>query len=78
MQMPAILFRFFRGQDEVGEREIKDFYTRVRELRADKGVCASVGGFHKKAWNAAPRIDLIGQGGLVAVLNVEKTHEAKL
>jgi len=71
----AILFRFYRGSEVVGDRKVRDFFHRVRELKADRGVCVSAGGFHKKAHTVAMRIDLFDRSHFVAVLGVGKWYE---
>ena len=69
-----VLIRFFRSQDTVEEQAIRDFYSRVKERKANKGICVSAGNFSEGAWDykGVRPLKLLGKDHLIAVLTLEK------
>jgi hypothetical protein len=66
-----IMFRFIRSQGSIGELIVRDFHSHIREVKAGKGVCISVGNFTEEAkrYTEARLIDLIEKERLQAILN---------
>jgi hypothetical protein len=66
-----IMFRFIRTQGSIGELIVRDFYSHLKEVKAGKGICVTVGGFNEEArrYTEARLIDLIEKERLVAILN---------
>jgi len=66
-----IMFRFIRSQGAVGELIVRDFHSHIKEVKASKGVCVSVGSFTEEArrYTEARLIDLIEKDKLAAILN---------
>jgi len=66
-----IMFRFIRSQGSVGELVVRDFHSHLKEVKAGKGVCISVGTFSEgaKRYTEARLIDLIEKDKLQAILN---------
>jgi tetratricopeptide (TPR) repeat protein len=66
-----IMFRFIRTQGSIGELIVRDFHTHLKEVKAGKGVCITVGSFSEEAkrYTEARLIDLIEKEKLVAMLN---------
>ena len=66
-----IMFRFIRTQGSIGELIIRDFHSHLKEVKAGKGICISVGSFTEEAkrYTEARMIDLIEKDRLVAMLN---------
>ena len=73
----VIMFRFIRSQGSVGELIVRDFHSHIKEVKAGKGVCVSVGMFTDEArrYTEARLIDLIEKERLTAILN---TVDAKV
>jgi tetratricopeptide (TPR) repeat protein len=73
----VIMFRFIRTQGSIGELIVRDFHSHLKEVKAGKGVCVTVGGFTEEArrYTEARLIDLIEKERLVAILN---TVDAKV
>jgi hypothetical protein len=67
-----IMFRFVRSQRSVGELIIRDFHHHLKEVKAGKGICITVGSFSEEAkrYTEARLIDLIEKERLLAMLNV--------
>ncbi|MDR2730804.1 MAG: tetratricopeptide repeat protein [Treponema sp.] len=74
-----IMFRFIRTQRSVGELIVRDFHSHLKEVKAGKGVCMSVGTFTEEAkrYTEARLIDLIEKERLQAILNSVDTKTAK-
>jgi tetratricopeptide (TPR) repeat protein len=72
-----IMFRFIRSQGSVGELIVRDFHSHLKEVKAGKGICISVGIFTEEArrYTEARLIDLIEKERLSAILN---TVDAKV
>jgi len=66
-----IMFRFIRTQGVVGEMIVRDFHLHLKEVKAGKGICITVGSFNEEAkrYTEARLIDLIEKDRLVAILN---------
>lgn len=67
----VVMFRFIRTQGSVGELIVRDFHSHIKETKAGKGVCVSVGAFSDEArhYTEARLIELIDKGKLTAILN---------
>ncbi len=66
-----ILFRFFRTTGAVGELLLRDFHSRLKEVKAGRGLCLSAGSYTEEAkkFVEARLIDLIEKDELLKVLN---------
>jgi tetratricopeptide (TPR) repeat protein len=73
-----IMFRFIRTQGSIGELIVRDFHSHLKEVKAGKGVCMTVGNFTEEAkrYTEARLIDLIEKERLQAVLNSLDTKPA--
>jgi tetratricopeptide (TPR) repeat protein len=67
----VIMFRFIRTQGSIGELIIRDFHSHLKEAKAGKGICITVGTFTEEAkrYTEARLIDLIEKDRLQAMLN---------
>ena len=67
----VIMFRFIRNQGMVGELIVRDFHSHLKEVKAGKGICITVGNFSEEAkrYTEARLIDLIEKERLQAILN---------
>ncbi|MDR2160128.1 MAG: tetratricopeptide repeat protein [Treponema sp.] len=67
----VIMFRFIRTQGAVGELVVRDFHSHLKEVKAGKGICTTVGNFtdEAKRYTEARLIDLIEKDRLNAMLN---------
>jgi restriction endonuclease Mrr len=74
------MFRFIRTQGAVGELIVRDFHSHLKEVKAGKGICVTVGGFtdEAKRYTEARRIDLINKEKLTAILNTVDAKAAAL
>ena len=66
-----IMFRFIRTQGSIGELIVRDFHSHLKEVKAGKGICITVGTFSEEAkrYTEARLIDLIEKERLSAILN---------
>ena len=66
-----IMFRFIRTQGSIGELIVRDFHSHLKDVKAGKGVCVTVGNFTEEAkrYTEARLIDLIEKEKLQAILN---------
>jgi tetratricopeptide (TPR) repeat protein len=66
-----VMFRFIRTQGSIGELIVRDFHSHLKEVKAGKGICLTVGSFSEEAkrYTEARLIDLIEKEKLSAVLN---------
>ena len=66
-----IMFRFIRSQGSIGELIVRDFHSHLKDVKAGKGICVSVGAFTEEArrYTEARLIDLIEKDRLTAMLN---------
>ena len=67
----VILFRFIRTSGSVGELLLRDFHSRLKDLKAGRGFCLTAGEFSDSAkqFVEARLIDLIEKEELVKILN---------
>jgi len=74
-----IMFRFIRTQGSIGELIVRDFHSHLKEVKAGKGICITVGGFTEEArrYTEARLIDLIEKDKLTAILNTVDAKIAK-
>ena len=72
-----VVFRFIRSQGSIGELIVRDFHSRLKETKAGKGICISVGTFSDEArrFTEARLIDLLEKEQLLPILI---TVDAKL
>ena len=75
----VIMFRFIRTQGSVGELVVRDFHSHLKEVKAGKGICISVGSFTDEArrYTEARLIDLIEKERLTAILNTVDARVAQ-
>jgi len=75
-----IMFRFIRTQGAIGELIVRDFHSHLKEVKAGKGVCITVGTFTEEAkrYTEARLIDLIEKDRLQAILNALDSKTATL
>jgi hypothetical protein len=73
-----IMFRFIRTQGSIGELIVRDFHSHLKEVKAGKGVCITVGIFSEEAkrYTEARLIDLIEKDKLTAMLNTVDARAA--
>jgi len=73
-----IMFRFIRTQGSIGELIVRDFHSHLKEVKAGKGVCITVGNYSEEAkrYTEARLIDLIEKERLQAILNSLDTKPA--
>ena len=66
-----IMFRFIRTQGAIGELIVRDFHSHLKEVKAGKGICITVGNFTEEAkrYTEARLIDLIEKERFQALLN---------
>jgi tetratricopeptide (TPR) repeat protein len=67
----VIMFRFIRAPGGVGELVVRDFHSHLKEVKAGKGICITIGNFTEEAkrYTEARLIDLIEKDRLSAILN---------
>lgn len=71
------LFRFYRTTGVVGELFVRDFHAKIRDSKADKGLCFAAGTFSEGAhkYTEGRPIDLIEKDTLVKVLKkIDRLH----
>ncbi|MCL2599615.1 MAG: restriction endonuclease, partial [Treponema sp.] len=76
----VIMFRFIRTQGSIGELIVRDFHSHLKEVKAGKGICITVGSFtdEAKRYTEARLIDLIEKERLTVLLNNVDTKAAAL
>jgi len=76
----TIMFRFIRTQGIVGELVVRDFHSHLKEVKAGKGICITVGNFNEEAkrYTEARLIDLIEKERLSVILNSVDAKTAAL
>ena len=64
------LFRFYRTTGSTGELFIRDFHARVRDTKADRGICFTAGAFSEEAHHyiEGRPIDLVEKEQLIKLL----------
>jgi tetratricopeptide (TPR) repeat protein len=67
----TVMFRFIRTPGAIGELVLRDFHSHLKEAKAGKGICITVGNFtdEAKRFTEARLIDLIEKDRLSAILN---------
>ncbi|MDR1047989.1 MAG: tetratricopeptide repeat protein [Treponema sp.] len=67
----VIMFRFIRAPGGVGELVVRDFHSHLKDVKAGKGICITIGNFTEEAkhYTEARLIDLIEKDRLSAILN---------
>ena len=75
-----ILFRFIRTQGSIGELIVRDFHSHIKDAKAGKGICITVGSFSDEArrYTEARLIDLIEKERLTTILNSVDAKAAAL
>jgi tetratricopeptide (TPR) repeat protein len=66
-----VMFRFIRTPGAIGELILRDFHSHLKEVKAGKGICITIGSFtdEAKRYTEARLIDLIEKERLTAMLN---------
>lgn len=64
------LFRFYRNTGAIGELYIRDFHSKLRDIKCDRGFCVTAGSFTEEAhkYVEGRPIDLIEKNKLISVL----------
>jgi tetratricopeptide (TPR) repeat protein len=72
----TVMFRFIRTPGSIGELVLRDFHSHLKDAKAGKGICVTVGNFSDEAkrFTEARLIDLIEKDRLSAIL---KSLDAK-
>jgi tetratricopeptide (TPR) repeat protein len=67
----TVMFRFIRTPGAIGELILRDFHSHLKDAKAGKGICVTVGNFSDEAkrFTEARLIDLIEKDRLSAILN---------
>ncbi len=65
-----ILFKFMREEGDVGELVVRELYARLKDTRAGRGFCFTVGTYSDgaKSFVEARLIDLVGKTKLLQYL----------
>jgi tetratricopeptide (TPR) repeat protein len=73
-----IMFRFIRTPGSIGELIVRDFHSHLKEVKAGKGICITVGSFSEEAkrYTEARLIDLIEKDKLTTMLNMVDARAA--
>jgi tetratricopeptide (TPR) repeat protein len=73
-----VMYRFIRTQGSIGELIIRDFHSHLKEVKAGKGICMTVGNYTEEAkrYTEARLIDLIEKDRLQAILNAVDSKAA--
>jgi tetratricopeptide (TPR) repeat protein len=72
----TVMFRFIRTQGSVGELIVRDFHSHLKEIKAGKGICITIGTFSDEAkhFTEARLIDLIEKDQFTGILNSVDAH----
>ena len=64
------MFRFYRTQNVIGDINVRDFHSRLRDTKCDNGVCITMGNFSESAhkYIDGRPVDLIEKDELVKIL----------
>ena len=67
----VVLFRFIRTSGTVGVLTLRDFHSRIKEVKAGKGYCLTTGGFSDEAkkFVVARLIDLVEKDRIGKILD---------
>jgi tetratricopeptide (TPR) repeat protein len=76
----VVMFRFIRTQGSIGELIVRDFHSHLKEVKAGKGVCMTVGVFSEEArrYTEARLIDLIEKDRLTTIMNTVDAKAAAM
>jgi len=76
----VVMFRFIRTQGSIGELIVRDFHSHLKDVKAGKGVCMTVGVFSEEArrYTEARLIDLIEKDRLTAIMNTVDAKAAAM
>jgi tetratricopeptide (TPR) repeat protein len=76
----VVMFRFIRTQGSIGELIVRDFHSHLKEVKAGKGICITVGIFtdEAKRYTEARLIDLIEKDRLSTILNTVDSKAAMM
>jgi len=74
-----IMFRFIRSQGSIGELIVRDFHSHLKDVKAGKGICLTLGTFTDEArrYTEARLIDLLEKDKLLAMLNTVDARVAQ-
>ncbi|MDR0452770.1 MAG: restriction endonuclease, partial [Treponema sp.] len=66
-----VMFRFIRTPGMIGEIIVREFHNHLKEVKAGKGICITVGSYTEEArrYTEARLIDLIEKEKFSAILN---------
>jgi tetratricopeptide (TPR) repeat protein len=75
-----VMFRFIRMQGAIGEMIVREFHNHLKEVKAGKGICITVGSYTEEArrYTEARLIDLIEKEKFSAILNNIDTKTSAL
>lgn len=75
-----VLFRFIRTQGQIGELILRDFHSRIKDLKAGKGYCMTTGTFtdEAKKFVEARLIDLMEKEKISKILDSVDTSTTSL
>ncbi len=64
------MFRFYRTQNVIGDINVRDFHSKLRDSKCDNGVCITMGNFSESAhkYIDGRPVDLIEKDELVKIL----------
>ena len=64
------LFRFYRNSGAIGELYVRDFHSKLRDLKCDRGFCITAGSFTEEAhkYVEGRPVDLIEKSKLTSIL----------
>ncbi len=64
------MFRFYRTQNVIGDINVRDFHSKLRDTKCDNGVCITMGNFSDSAhkYIDGRPVDLIEKDELVKIL----------
>ena len=64
------MFRFYRTQNVIGDINVRDFHSKLRDTKCDNGVCITMGNFSESAhkYIDGRPVDLIEKDELVKIL----------
>jgi tetratricopeptide (TPR) repeat protein len=66
-----VMFRFIRTQGSIGEMIVREFHNHLKEVKAGKGICITIGSYTEEArrYTEARLIDLIEKDRFSSILN---------
>ncbi|MDR2094312.1 MAG: tetratricopeptide repeat protein [Treponema sp.] len=73
----VIMFRFIRSQGSIGELIVRDFHSHLKDVKAGRGVCITVGKYTEEAkrYTEARLIELIEKDKLMGLLKSLDTKQ---